>query len=240
MTTLDWHGERAGLADLRLLDRCEEPEGIDLDAVRRYRLDRVRAEMAGRDISACLLFDPVNIRYATGSRNMQVFSQRNPSRYLLLPVEGPAILFEFAGCMHLADGLDTIDEVRPAITASFVAAGPGIADRERQWARETAAILREFCGTDARIGIERVNAGATATLAAEASAWSTPKSRWRGRARSNHRGRSPAFGNPSRQRKLPSVACAPRSGRVLPRLSCGRCCTRRSLPRAAIMSRPGC
>ena len=167
MTILDWHGERAGLADLRLLDRCAPTDGIDLAAVRRYRLDRVRSEMAKRDIAASLLFDPVNIRYATGARNMQVFSQRNPARYLLLPVAGPVILFEFTGCMHLADGLETIDEVRPAITASFVAAGAEIAERERRWARETAAVLRESCGAEATIGVERINAGAATALAAE-------------------------------------------------------------------------
>jgi hypothetical protein len=33
--------------------------------------------MARRDIGALILSDPVNIRYATGTRNKQVFSQRN-------------------------------------------------------------------------------------------------------------------------------------------------------------------
>ena len=140
---------------------------LDLPALRAYRLGRIRAEMAARDIAACLLFDPVNIRYATGARNMQVFMARNPARYLLLPLEGPVVLFEFEGCHHLAHGLETIDEVRPAITASFVAAGPQIADRERRWAGETAAELRRICGANSRIGVERVNAGAALALAAE-------------------------------------------------------------------------
>jgi len=69
--------------------------------------------------------------------------------------------------MHLADGLETRDEVRPAITASYVAAGEAIAERERLWARETAALLRDVVGPGARIGIERVNAGAALALAAE-------------------------------------------------------------------------
>ena len=140
---------------------------LNLPALRAYRLGRIRAEMAAREIAACLLFDPVNIRYATGARNMQVFMARNPARYLLLPLEGPVLLFEFEGCHHLAYGLETIDEVRPAITASFVAAGPQIAERERRWARETAAELRRICGAKSRIGVERVNAGAALALAAE-------------------------------------------------------------------------
>ena len=164
---IDWHAERADLHVLRVLDRDPTADEIDLEGMRRHRLQRVRAQMASRDIAACLLFDPVNIRYATGARNMQVYHLRNPSRYLLLPVEGPVLLFEFAGSMHLADGLETIDEVRPALTASFVSAGPAIADREHRWASETAEAIRELCGAGVRVGIERVNAGAAAALASE-------------------------------------------------------------------------
>jgi Xaa-Pro dipeptidase len=97
--------------------------------------------MVKRDIDALLLSDPVNIRYTTGTRNMQVFTSRNsPARYLLLTASR-TILFEFSGSMHLAADYETVDEVRPAFAASFVAAGPGIAEREQTWAREIAATL---------------------------------------------------------------------------------------------------
>ena len=88
MANFDWHAERSDLSGIVLLDRAPESEGIDLIAVRANRLGRVRAEMAKRDIAAVILSDPINIRYATGTRNMQVFSMRNtPSRYLLLTAE---------------------------------------------------------------------------------------------------------------------------------------------------------
>lgn len=163
---LDWHAGRSDLAGLAQLDGGADDPDIDMTAVRTYRLARLRAEMRRRDIAACILVDPVNIRYATGARNMQVFHSRNPARYLLVATEGPVILYEFTGCMHLADGLETIDEVRPAITASYVAAGPGIAGRERRWAEEMAATLRGVVGRGATVGVERVNAGAARSLAA--------------------------------------------------------------------------
>ena len=163
---LDWHASRSDLPDLALLDQTASRDGIDLVAVRRYRLERLRAEMRRREIAACLLFDPVNIRYATDARNMSIFHARNPARYALVTVDGPVILYEFAGCAHLADGLETIDEVRPAVTASFASAGPGIALQERRWAEATASTLSELVGRRATIGIERVNAGAARSLAA--------------------------------------------------------------------------
>jgi Xaa-Pro dipeptidase len=161
---LDWHAERSDLKDLALLDR--DADDVDIVAVRTYRLSRVRDEMAKRDIAACILFDPVNIRYASGARNMQIFNARNPARYLLVTQAGPVILYEFTGCMHLGEGLETISEVRPAITASFVAAGAGIRERERHWAEEMAATLTGLVGRRATIGIERVNPGAARSLAA--------------------------------------------------------------------------
>lgn len=123
--------------------------------------------MAARNVAAVVLSDPVSIRYATGSRNMQVFTSRNaPSRYLLLTGDR-SILYEFTGCEHLAEGLDTIDEVRQALTASFVAAGTDIAERERVWAREMAATIRGLVGEQSPIvGLERMNAGAAVALAA--------------------------------------------------------------------------
>lgn len=165
MGTLDWHAERSDLDGIALLDRAPESMDIDLPKVRLYRQSRVRSEMAKRGIAAIILSDPVNIRYATGTRNMQVFSARNtPARYLLMTMDR-AILFEFTGCAHLANGFETIDEVRPARTASFVAAGSRIADREKHWAAEMAKTIHEMVGTGASVGVERMNAGAAIALA---------------------------------------------------------------------------
>src|SRR5215475_6987091 len=142
---LDWHADRSDLPELVLLDQLAVDEPIDLVAVRSYRLGRVRAEMEARSLDACVLVDPVNIRYATGARNMQVFHSRNPARYLFVPQAGPVVLHEFTGCAHLAESLETIDEIRPAITASYVAAGDAIQTVETAWAKQVGDLVREHC-----------------------------------------------------------------------------------------------
>jgi len=161
---LDWHADRSDLPALVTLDQLAAEDPIDLAAVRAHRLARVREQMAAHDLDACVLVDPVNIRYATGARNMQVFHSRNPARYLFIPQSGPVILHEFAGCAHLAERLETIDEVRPAITASYVAAGAAIGAVERAWAGQVAGLVRAHCGPRAAVGVERVNAGAALAL----------------------------------------------------------------------------
>src|SRR3954452_3590350 len=143
---LDWHADRSDLPDLATLDQLELQEPIDLAAVRSYRLGRVREQMAAQSVDACILLDPVNIRYATGAGNMQVFHSRNPARYLFVPQSGPVVLHEFIGCAHLDQGLEAIDEIRSASTASYVAAGTAVAAVEQAWARQVEGLVRERCG----------------------------------------------------------------------------------------------
>lgn len=127
------------------------PPNVDMHRLLRHRYGRLQVEMAKREWDACLLFDAVNIRYATGARNMQVFTSRNPaSRYAFVPREGEAILFEFAGCAHVAAGA-LLGEVRPAITASAVAADMRQQEKAEQWANEIADLMRPL---GRRLGME--------------------------------------------------------------------------------------
>ena len=51
--------------------RLREDE-INFQKLRSYRLDRVKKELEKNNLEACILFDPVNIRYALDSVNMSV------------------------------------------------------------------------------------------------------------------------------------------------------------------------
>ena len=49
--------------------RLREDE-IDFNKLRSYRLDRVKKELQKNNLEACILFDPVNIRYALDSNKI--------------------------------------------------------------------------------------------------------------------------------------------------------------------------
>ncbi len=147
---------RARARRLRL-EAGEDPAVVDLAELRRGRLQRLRIEMSKAEVGCVVLVDPVNIRYATGARNMQIFTSRNPARYLFVPVEGPVILFEFEGCHHLADGLENITELRPAVTVSYVASAQRLQKKARDWAEEIAALARAHGGGSRRLGVERIS-----------------------------------------------------------------------------------
>lgn len=115
---------------------------------------RLRSVMQTIGVQSVLTADPINIAYATGVRNMTVFSQMAASRFLLFTVDGPTILWEFGGAEHLgAEALagGIVDEIRtaPGLTAS---SGPGYVEATRRFARE----LRSLLGSDTeRVGVER-------------------------------------------------------------------------------------
>ncbi|MGH6933641.1 MAG: M24 family metallopeptidase [Dongiaceae bacterium] len=139
--------------------------GIDMRRLRADRLARLRAQLKARDYGGAVLYDPLNIRYATGSRNMAVWSLHNPVRYCFVPTEGPITLFDFHHCEHLSDGLETIAEVRPACSWYFFGAGPKVAERAKRWAREIADLVKTHGGGNQRLAIDHCDPAGVAALA---------------------------------------------------------------------------
>ncbi len=139
---------------------------IDAKALRAYRLGRVRQELRRRDYAAVVLYDPINIRYATDSSNMQVWILHNAARYAFVPTDGPVVLFDFHGCAHLSDGLGTVDEVRPAQSWYYFAAGPRVVERAGLWAAEIDDLVRAHGGGNRRLALDRVEPPGAAALEA--------------------------------------------------------------------------
>jgi Xaa-Pro aminopeptidase len=122
----------------------------NMQRMRAYRMGRLQAELKRLDYAGAVLFDPINIRYATGSRNMAVWTLHNAARYCFVPAEGRAVLFDFHNCEHLADGLETIAEVRPAKAFFFFSAGNRAAEKAELWAEELADVIRKAVGPQTR------------------------------------------------------------------------------------------
>ena len=137
------------------IDLTKRLAAIDQVKLRADRLARVRAELARRDYGAALLSDPINIRYATGSRNMPVWTLHAPGRYVFVPVDGPVVLFEYAASRHLSDGLDTVDEVRTSTPWFYFLAGPRTAEKAQVWATEVIELMRRHGGADQRLAVDR-------------------------------------------------------------------------------------
>ncbi len=132
-------------------------ETVDLARLRSGRLAALRGELARRELAGLLLFDPINIRYATDASNMQVWCLHNPARYDFIATEGPVVLLEFKGCEPLFADFPTIDEVRPAISWFAFTAGSRIDEKAQAWAGEIADLVATYGGTNRRLAYDRLD-----------------------------------------------------------------------------------
>ena len=60
----------------------------DLPSLRHYRLSRLQQQVRAYDCTGLLLFDPLNIRYATDTTNMQLWIAHNAARACFVPPTG--------------------------------------------------------------------------------------------------------------------------------------------------------
>jgi Xaa-Pro dipeptidase len=146
-----------------------DPDGaIDVSALRLYRKGRVRDALVRADLAGIVLFNPINIRYASDARNMQVYSLHNPCRYLFLAADGHAVLFDFRNCEHLSRHLETVDEIRPAKPFYYMAVGSRSREAAQLWAAELADLLRLHGGAGAaRIAFDVLDPTGAAALVAQ-------------------------------------------------------------------------
>ena len=121
----------------------------DLPKLRRERLERLQAAMRAHGADACLFFNQGNLRYATGSAIMTVYSMSACVRCALVPVSGRPILFEHSGSLHLSRRI--VEDVRPMRAWEWTDDPSAEAGR---WAGEIADALRERGVTSKRLFVD--------------------------------------------------------------------------------------
>ena len=142
--------------------RLREDE-IDFDRLRSYRLDRVKKELEKNNLEACILFDPVNVRYALDSVNMSVYNMHNLTRYCFIPVNGPTILYEYFNCEKLSEHLNLIDELRPVITWDYFSNGDQSVQQLKKWVNEVKDLSSSYFKSK-KIAIDVLNGPAVSEL----------------------------------------------------------------------------
>ena len=133
-----------------------------MSALELGRLQQLRDQLAQAGCTAGIFYDPINIRYATGTSNMQVYSLHNPCRCVFVPVEGAVVLFDFKGCEHLSNDHPAVDEVRPAVSWYHFITGSRTREFAQRWADEIVDLLGP--GRH-RIAVDRLDPYGAAALA---------------------------------------------------------------------------
>lgn len=128
----------------------------DLPAMRLHRWQRLTRAIAERDYAGLLMFDPLNIRYATDTTNMQLWAAHNPFRACLLLADGHMVLWEYGGMTHLSDFNPLISEVRAGAAFFYFATGDRTEEKAVEFAQQVDEILRSRVGGNRRLAVDKI------------------------------------------------------------------------------------
>lgn len=125
---------------------------VDLDRLRRGRLARVQREMTARQIGALVLTDIVNIRYCTGVAVMPLWTAVNIAHYVVVPVTGDPVIFEYGGAEFRQRKF--WPDVRPSMFWQARLTDADSPAKAAVWAKDIKGVLDERGLAGARIGID--------------------------------------------------------------------------------------
>lgn len=128
----------------------------DLAAMRHYRWDRLVKALAARDYGGLLMFDPMNIRYATDTTNMQLWNTHNPFRACLLCADGHMVMFEYKNSPFLVEFNPLVKELRPSATFFYNSTGDRGDQQARAFAAQVDEIMRAHAGTNRRLAVDKI------------------------------------------------------------------------------------
>lgn len=137
---------------------------VDLDVVRGYRLERLRAKLREGDFAGGLFFNQLNTRYATDATNMQVWCAHYETRCVFVCTDGPVVLFDYANHPHLAEDLPGVDEYRTIPSFYFFTVAHRGHDRARLFADQIADLVQKHGGGNRRIAIDHLSMMPTEAL----------------------------------------------------------------------------
>ena len=130
---------------------------VDLDTVRRYRLQRLRTKMTELDVSGLLLFNQINTRYAVDATNMQIWCSHYETRCVFVSLDGPVVLFDYSNHPYLAEGISTIDEYRVLPAFYFFGAGNRGGEFVKEFAAQIADLMKQNGGGNNRLAVDSLS-----------------------------------------------------------------------------------
>ena len=128
---------------------------MDVRRLRLERIGRIQAELARANLGGLVLFDPINVRYATGTRGFETFYLHLKGRHALIPREGKPILFMPSITETPVLGDDVVG--RPALNMDSWRTGSYTPEATRRWAVEMRDLLKELGIAGEAIGIDKTD-----------------------------------------------------------------------------------
>ncbi|WP_420863780.1 dimethylsulfonioproprionate lyase DddP [Algirhabdus cladophorae] len=128
----------------------------DLQAMRRFRWERLTQHVVDRDYGGVLMFDPLNIRYATDSTNMQLWNTHNPFRAVLVCADGYMVIWDYKNAPFLSGFNPLVREVRSGADLFYFDRGDKVDVAADVFSRQVVDLIREHGGGNMRLAADKV------------------------------------------------------------------------------------
>jgi Xaa-Pro aminopeptidase len=151
--------DRVEIGPTQLAFREWEAAGLilpDLPQMRAYRLDRLVQALQAREIGGLLMFDPLNIRYATDTTNMQLWNSHNPFRACMVCADGHMVVWEYKNAPFLVTFNPLVKELRHGASFFYAVSGDKGAEDARSFAGQVDEVMRAHAGSNRRLAVDKI------------------------------------------------------------------------------------
>lgn len=127
----------------------------NLANMREYRWRRLTQHIVDRGYAGLLMFDPLNIRYATDSTNMQLWNTHNPFRAVLLCADGYMVIWDYKNAPFLSSFNPLVKEVRHGADLFYFDRGDKVDVAADVFANSVREICAEHAPGHTRLAIDK-------------------------------------------------------------------------------------
>ncbi len=152
-------GDRIEIGPTQLAFDEWRAEGLDLpdlQVMRRYRWQRLVDGINTRDYGALIVFDPLNIRYATDSTNMQLWNTHNPFRALIVCADGYMVMWDYKNSPFLSKFNPLVREQRSGADFFYFDRGDMAHVAAETWSGEVLDLVVEHGGGNMGVGVDKI------------------------------------------------------------------------------------
>ena len=128
----------------------------NLAAMREYRWKRLTQHVVDRGYGGVLMFDPLNIRYATDSTNMQLWNTHNPFRAVLVCADGYMVIWDYKNSPFLSTFNPLVREQRSGASMFYFSAGDKPHDVADPLSQEIRDLIHEHGGGNMRLAVDKI------------------------------------------------------------------------------------
>ncbi len=128
----------------------------NLARMREYRWKRLTDAIIARGIGGLLMFDPLNIRYATDTTNMQLWNTHNPFRACLLCADGHMVMWEYKNSPFLVTFNPLVKELRSGATFFYNSTGDRGEAAANGFADQVDEVMRAHAGVNRRLAVDKI------------------------------------------------------------------------------------